>query len=157
MRRRWVPLLTVVVVLTAGCLALGVVAERTLMNGPGPWLGPVRLQLAYNPGVAFSLGDTLPRWVVTAVTGAITLAVAIFTWRVAATANMPTRLGLTAILTGALANLIDRAVDGTVIDYLHTGWFPTFNLPDVFLTAGSALLLLGALRAPPRPEPAEGP
>ena len=32
------------------------------------------------------------------------------------------------------SNLADRAADGVVTDYLHTGWFPTFNGADVFIT-----------------------
>lgn len=51
------------------------------------------------------------------------------------------------MLAGAIANLVDRAVDGVVTDYLHTGWFPTFNLADVFITVGGAVLVLASLRA----------
>jgi signal peptidase II len=57
-------------------------------------------------------------------------------------------VGLAAILAGALANLIDRAADGVVTDYLHTGWFPTFNLADTLITLGAALLVLVTLRNP---------
>lgn len=55
---------------------------------------------------------------------------------------------LAAILAGALANLIDRAADGVVTDYLHTGWIPTFNLADTLITLGAALLVLATLRNP---------
>ncbi|MEU0566043.1 signal peptidase II [Nonomuraea sp. NPDC005983] len=39
--------------------------------------------------------------------------------------------------------------DGIVTDYLHTGWWPTFNLADVFITAGAAALILAGLRPQP--------
>ena len=37
------------------------------------------------------------------------------------------------------------------MDYLHTGWFPTFNLADVFVTTGVVALLVGTM-VPPRTE-----
>ena len=50
-------------------------------------------------------------------------------------------------LSAAVANVIDRAADGQVTDYLHTGWFPTFNLADVFVVTGAAVLVLASWRA----------
>ena len=52
---------------------------------------------------------------------------------------------------GAVGNFLDRLDGGGVVDYLHTGWFPTFNLADVFVTTGAGLLILGTLLAP-RPQ-----
>ena len=54
------------------------------------------------------------------------------------------------MLGGAVANFIDRATDGVVTDYLHTGWFPTFNLADVFITGGAVVLIVATLAAPDR-------
>ena len=34
------------------------------------------------------------------------------------------------------------ARDGVVTDYLHTGWWPTFNLADTFLVAGFIVIAL---------------
>jgi signal peptidase II len=51
------------------------------------------------------------------------------------------------VLAGASGNLIDRAADGVVTDYLHAGWFPTFNGADVLLTLGAIALVLASLRA----------
>lgn len=39
--------------------------------------------------------------------------------------------------------MTDRLDGQGVVDYLHSGWFPTFNLADVFVTTGIALLFLG--------------
>ncbi|MCX5302833.1 signal peptidase II [Streptomyces sp. NBC_00160] len=98
-------------------------------------LGPIDLRLAFNPGVAFSFGDTLPAWAVIAFTGLITAAIALFAWRTAPTSKAA-GAALAVILGGAAANLADRAGDGVVTDYLHTGWWPTFNLADVFIVCG---------------------
>ena len=55
------------------------------------------------------------------------------------------RIAASSIVAGALANVIDRAVYGTVTDYLdlHFGaWHPfVFNLADVWITAGAILLV----------------
>jgi signal peptidase II len=135
--------------LTASAALARVFAERALTDGPGPWLGPLQLQLTYNPGVAFSIGNTLPGWLITAGTSVLTLLIGIFAWRTAQIMPAVGRLGLAAVLAGALANVIDRATDGVVTDYLHTGWFPTFNLPDVFITCGACLMVIGTLRSRP--------
>lgn len=44
------------------------------------------------------------------------------------------------MIGGAVANLVDRARDGVVTDYLHTGWWPTFNLADTFLVTGFSVI-----------------
>ena len=81
------------------------------------------------------------------VAGVIVVALAVFAVRVARTAAPPVVLALAAMLGGAVANLSDRAGDGLVTDYLHTGWFPTFNLADVFVVTGAAVLVLASWRA----------
>lgn len=136
------------------CLGAAAAAEQALAPGQSIELGLVELRLAFNSGVAFSLGAGLPSWLVLTVTGLITLGLAVYALRTAATVSWPTRLALSAVLAGAVGNLLDRAGDGVVTDYLHTGWFPTFNLPDVLITTGAALIVVLALRAPESSEAA---
>lgn len=54
------------------------------------------------------------------------------------------KLSLAFILGGAVGNLIDRVVKGSVADFLdfHFGSynFPTFNVADTFITVGTILL-----------------
>ncbi|OZM76448.1 signal peptidase II [Pseudonocardia sp. MH-G8] len=134
-------------VLAALDLGLKAWAERGLAGGQTVDLGVIQLRLLFNPGVAFSLGDTLPAWVVLSVTGLITIGLAVFAWRSTRTAPLPVRVALAAVLAGAISNFIDRAPDGVVTDYLHTGWFPTFNGADVLITLGAAALVLNGLLA----------
>ena len=54
------------------------------------------------------------------------------------------RGGAVLLLGGALGNFVDRLGGAGVVDYLHTGWFPTFNFADVFVVTGAAVLV-GAL------------
>jgi len=137
------------VVLAAGDLAFKVVAEQELTGGRSIHLGLLDLRLGYNSGAAFSVGSGLPSWVVIAVTGIITAGVAVFAWRAAADASRPMLAGLSAVLAGAVGNLVDRAGDGVVTDYLHTGWWPTFNLADVFITLGAVTVAIAVLRHEP--------
>lgn len=120
---------------------------RALNDGSSTDLGLLHLRLTFNPGVAFSLGDTLPPTVLLGATGVIVIALAVFAFRFTRTAALPFVLALAAMLGGAVANVIDRAADGLVTDYLHTGWFPTFNLADVFVVTGAAVLVVASWRA----------
>ncbi|HEY9562250.1 MAG TPA: signal peptidase II [Nocardioides sp.] len=109
-------------------------------------LGLLKLQLAYNSGVAFSLGYRLPVGVILAITGVILLAFTVYAWRRAPRAGWTERLAGGAVIGGAAANIFDRAQDGRVTDYLHTGWWPTFNLADTFLVTGMIVIALLQLR-----------
>ncbi len=57
--------------------------------------------------------------------------------------------GLALILGGALGNVIDRAVYGHVVDFLHfhygDAYFPAFNVADSAITAGAICLIIDAL------------
>ncbi|GAA3287719.1 signal peptidase II [Arthrobacter citreus] len=131
--------------LAAADLAVKTAAEALLTGGTVIDLGVVNFRLLYNPGVAFSLGAALPDWVIIAVTGMI---IAGMTWYVLTSAPTMTwlsRAGAGMLLGGATGNFIDRLDGRGVVDYLHTGWFPTFNLADVFVTTGVAVFILGTL------------
>lgn len=138
----------------AGTIAASVVAvdlsakawAQSALQGRVVPLGPVDLRLAYNPGVAFSVGASAPAGTVLAVTALITVAVAVFAWRTAATPDRGRLGALALVLGGAVANVVDRGRDGVVTDYLHSGWFPTFNLADTAIVVGAGLLVLSSLR-----------
>lgn len=103
------------------------------------------LYRTYNTGIAFSMfsnvGDT-GLIVLTTVVVAFVTFLAIKT----TPAQVISRFGFALIVGGALGNLIDRTVYGHVIDYIlfHTPvWsFAIFNLADVFISVGAALVVL---------------
>ena len=105
-------------------------------------LGLLQLQLAYNSGVAFSMGDKLPATVIVTLTAAICVLFAVYAWRRAPHAGWIEWIAGGAVIGGAVANVVDRARDGRVTDYLHTGWWPTFNLADTFLVTGFTVIAL---------------
>lgn len=114
----------------------------TRLPGAPVDLGIGRLQLSYNAGVAFSLGDGLPTWAVLGLAGVITSGVLVAI--VAGWLRPPVPAGL--VLGGAVANIVDRAGDGAVTDFLWLGWFPTFNLADTAITLGVLALLWASWR-----------
>ena len=101
--------------------------------------GVLDLSVSHNRGIAFGAGNVLPGWLLVAVTAAITAVLGVAAWRgVFASAT-----GAALVLGGAVANVLDRAEGGTVVDMLHLGWWPTFNLADVSITLGCIVLLIG--------------
>jgi signal peptidase II len=143
--RRRVLLVVVAVALGAVAWAVKVAIESTLADGRIVDLGLLQLRLVYNSGVSFSFGSSLPAGVVIGVTGAITLVIAVYAWLTAPDTAPLGLVGLAAVLAGATTNLVNRAVDGAVADYLHTGWFATFNLPDTLITLGVVCVAVNAV------------
>jgi signal peptidase II len=56
------------------------------------------------------------------------------------------RLGLALVLAGALGNYADRLARGYVVDFIHVVHWPVFNVADILVTVGGALVLLQGLR-----------
>lgn len=138
--------------LAATDLLVKFVVVATMADGRVLDFGLINLRLAYNTGVAFSLGATLSPWIVLAATAAIVAAMAVFLFRAVPGFGLLSRSGAVFLLGGALGNLVDRMDGAGVVDYLHSGWFPTFNLADVFVVSGVALLVLGSLRTSAAPQ-----
>ncbi len=58
-----------------------------------------------------------------------------------------TFLGLLLVIGGALGNFIDRIRFSYVVDFIHFSFFsPVFNLADVFLTVGVAIIIVIILK-----------
>ena len=55
------------------------------------------------------------------------------------------RTGLALVAGGAVGNLIDRVVLGGVTDFFDAGWFPVFNVADIALDVGVALIVVWLL------------
>lgn len=117
--------------------------------------GWLRIIHTENPGAAFGvLADGNP-WlrssILIGVSGLVLLFVisALFGRRTSFT-GPNARFALALILGGAVGNLYDRIVYGTVTDFIevyHRAWsFPAFNIADSAITIGAVLLLIDLLR-----------
>lgn len=125
---------------------------------PANW--PVHFVHYTNTGAAFStLQGSGPFLIVASVLG--TLGILIYAFR-SRSGNPWLLAGLGLMLGGAVGNLIDRALNGEVVDFIHFPHFAAFNVADSSITIGAILLLLtiafdvesrGEPRA--RPEPPE--
>lgn len=144
-RRYRTSLLLWTAVLVVADLVIKALAEALLSDGATTDLGPVNIRLLYNRGVAFSLGADLSPWVVITATGLMIAALSWYVVSAAPSMASPFRVGAALLLGGALGNFIDRLDGLGVVDYLHSGWFPTFNLADVFITVGVAVMVLGTI------------
>ncbi len=110
-----------------------------------------------NRGAAFSLladADVSIRSVVLiGLSLVILVMIGVMLWNSAARlSNEPwtLRLGLSLVLGGAVGNVYDRIVKGSVTDFLdfYAGsyHFPTFNIADSAITIGAALMLISLWR-----------
>lgn len=102
----------------------------------------------HNLGAAFSfLADQggWQRWFFTAIA---TIACVVFTVWLAKTPKSQTLISIAfaLMLSGAMGNLIDRALFGYVIDFIDFHWagyrFPAFNVADSMIFIGAALMIL---------------
>lgn len=115
----------------------------------------LNLTLSYNTGAAFSLLADQAGWQRWLLSG-LALAVSgyLIWWLAGLRAGTPWHLsGLSAILGGAVGNLVDRLVYGYVIDFVdfHYGdWhYPAFNLADSAISVGVVLVIIGLFRESP--------
>lgn len=102
-----------------------------------------------NPGIAFGLlADLANPWRSVLLIGLAILVLAIISAILlrSGAQNMLLRMGLALVMGGAVGNLFDRIVHGTVTDFVevHVGehFFPAFNVADSAITIGACLLLL---------------
>ncbi len=138
--------------MAADQLAKLLVARRLPLGSSIPILPWLSLTHVHNRGVAFSLLGSVS-WALPAGI-ALTLLFVLFYNRARWTHGTAAQAGLALLAGGALGNLADRVRVGAVVDYIDLSVWPVFNLADVAVTAGAALLVLTLLR--PDPQTARG-
>lgn len=144
--------------LLATAIVLGVVAldqlskwwaVRELPNDPVRLFDDVGFVLVRNTGSAFSLFQAFTPFL-----AVVAIVVAVILVRtVRRTRDTLMVVGLSLVLGGALGNLMDRLfrtpgfLKGAVVDFVHVGDFPTFNVADSAITVGAILIVVWAIRA----------
>ena len=128
------------------------------------------LRLVYNTGAAFSFlseAGGWQRWFFVLLSSVVCIYI-LYWLKSLKSHERFMGLSLVLILSGALGNLIDRAIYGKVTDFLDvfysatsdcipfffylpsgTCHWPTFNIADILITIGAGLLLLDLFRQQP--------
>lgn len=164
MRQR-LSLLALVLLTSVGCDQLTKTAAENTLRGNPPrsfFGGAFRLLYAENEGAFLGLGGGLPdglRFALLVVGTALIVGIAAFILVRRADAPWPAAFGGALIVAGGIGNLIDRVWnDGRVVDFLHLRVGPlqtgVFNVADIQLMGGAALLLLWSLRSSGQRHPA---
>jgi signal peptidase II len=135
----------------AAVVALDQLAKELVRSGVEPGerhdlvLG-IKLVNVRNSGIAFGLlsdGGAL------LVVGTAVALLALVFFFVTHTGRPLVWLPTGLLLGGAIGNLIDRALEGSVTDFVKLPHFPAFNVADIAITVG-VVALIYVLEGPPR-------
>lgn len=116
----------------------------------------LRLNLAFNTGMAFSRGQSMGP--VIGVLAMLIVVGLLLSLRRGTSRLADVAVGL--IIGGAVGNVVDRLfrspgwLRGGVVDFIDFQWFPIFNVADIAITVGGTLLVLTSVLANREPEPA---
>ncbi|MDO4731080.1 MAG: signal peptidase II [Clostridia bacterium] len=118
-------------------------AVQTLKDSADIQAIPYILSFTYveNRGAAFGMGQNL-RWLFVAVSIVfiVIFCIALFKYK---RQNLMVSISAGLILGGTVGNLIDRVLNGYVVDFLQLSFFPpTCNIADYSLTIGVVLLVI---------------
>ncbi len=124
-------------------------AENNLAGHPHFLFGHFGFELIYNSGIAFGIASGAPG-IITVFGLVVSAVLVVILFR---TRRPVTTVAAALVLGGAMGNVVDRIFrhnGGAVIDFLHSGFWPTFNLAD----AGVVIGLVLAIIATPKSESA---
>ena len=108
--------------------------------------GLVQINLVHNRGVAWgAFSGAVPA--ISVVTALMCAAIAAFAVYSAKQYGKPEAIALGLLFAGGIGNLFDRVVNGYVVDFITPLFidFPTFNVADIGVTCGIALLFIALL------------
>ena len=121
-------------------------AVNTLKDRPSVWLvkNVFCLQYLENRGAAFGIlqGHRFIFLIITV----IILIIVIFVYVKAPLKRrfLPLRIILLLIASGAVGNMVDRTMQGYVVDFFYFSLinFPIFNVADIYVTIGAIFLII---------------
>ena len=160
-RPGWLLLLVAVTVVAVDQASKAFVRARLPVQRP-LWLIPRVLSFNHvqNTGAAFSIFQG-QRFVFIGITLVVLAAVA-FAWYRYRPRNLWVVVALGLVVGGAVGNLIDRSVAGTVTDFIDAQVWPVFNVADSSVFIGEGILIVWLLffaswEEPAVPAPAADP
>jgi signal peptidase II len=157
----WLLLISAIIIV-ADRLTKSLVSARVPLGDTIPVIpGFLRISHWLNEGAAFSLfadsaSPNAVRWGLIAFSAIAAIAVLGALIRLGSRINLAT-VALALVLGGALGNLHDRILYGSVVDFIEVNIFgyhwPDFNVADSSIVIGACLLLLDSLLPRKSPEP----
>jgi signal peptidase II len=115
--------------------------QNLALNAPHRLLdGLIYLTRTQNTGAAFSVGVSFGTFFLL-LAAVVSAGIIVYNRRIP-TSEVWLRVGLGMILGGAIGNALDRAVTGSVTDFLDLRWWPVFNLADSSIVAGAVISTL---------------
>ena len=96
-----------------------------------------------NPGAAFGILSNQRAFLL--MTGAALIVAAAYFYPLLKKSGSLLQFGTTAILGGAVANLIDRVQTGYVVDFFDFRIWPVFNVADIAIVVGMGLMIYAIL------------
>ena len=144
----WYLLALMVLILDQGTKWLA--QTKLSFNDPVPVIEPfLNWTLAYNYGAAFSfLADAggWQKWFFSGLAFIMAIFLTVYLIKAPRTAKLLS-VGLALVLGGAIGNLIDRLRIGKVVDFIHVHYadvwnYPIFNIADIGVCVGVALIII---------------
>ena len=132
-----------------GVVALDQFTKATVMRTmvPGQSIPLIQnvfhLTYVLNPGAAFGILSNQRMFLL--ITGAALILATAYFYPLLKKSDGCLRLGATAILSGAVANLIDRAQTGYVVDFFDFRIWPVFNIADIAIVFGMGFMIYAIL------------
>lgn len=115
------------------------------VNGPVViWEGVFELFYSENRGAAFGILQG-KHWFFLLVAGAVVTVIVLFLYKLPEGKRyLPLFYSLILLVAGAVGNMIDRFVQGYVIDFFYFSLidFPIFNVADCYVVVSAVLLVL---------------
>jgi len=153
--RDWLVLPIALLVWVLDQLAKAAIARWMEFGQSIPESGFVHLTYTTNTGGAFGL---FPNQSLTLIIASfLAVGVLLLFYGSRARHNPWVRLSIGLQLGGAIGNLTDRLVRGYVVDFMHVGPWPVFNLADSAIVVGLILLMAIFLTDTGRPKPVPWP
>lgn len=131
------------------------ILATNLLDKPVKVLGDfLTLEKTFNPGIAFGI-EIHPQLILL-----LSIIIILFVLRVAKEEvnfeKQESRWAFSLIMAGACGNIIDRLMEGEVIDFISFNFWPAFNIADVCIVAGVIVIIAkykSILRNPPKRPP----
>lgn len=142
-------------VVAAVCVAIDQITKHWALNALSDGhaihvVWTLQFNLAFNGGMAFGRGQG---WgPVIGVVATVVVVGLLVSMRQGSGRLSTISVGL--IVGGAVGNIVDRLLRedgwfrGRVVDYIDFQWFPIFNVADICINVGGALLILGYVVSP---------